>query len=156
MNFDLTDEQRLIRDTVRDFARNEVAPVAEAPKEARQSQAGRRHPTVSTGSSNTSLAQAVSSRNDLQQLQLNQMHQFEVRGRFGFLFWSALIRTLYWALVAMVGLVHACLIEWGSESTVETWRGAWVAVAHWALFAVGAAAVIVALVEFAWLKRSAR
>ena len=29
MNFDLTDEQRLIRDTVRDFARNEVAPVAE-------------------------------------------------------------------------------------------------------------------------------
>jgi alkylation response protein AidB-like acyl-CoA dehydrogenase len=29
MNFDLTDEQRLIRDTVRDFARNEVKPVAE-------------------------------------------------------------------------------------------------------------------------------
>jgi alkylation response protein AidB-like acyl-CoA dehydrogenase len=29
MNFDLTDEQRLLRDTVRDFARNEVAPVAE-------------------------------------------------------------------------------------------------------------------------------
>jgi short/branched chain acyl-CoA dehydrogenase len=29
MNFDLTDEQRLIRDTVRDFARNEVAPAAE-------------------------------------------------------------------------------------------------------------------------------
>src|SRR5687767_14331636 len=29
MNFSLTDEQRLIRDTVRDFARNEVAPVAE-------------------------------------------------------------------------------------------------------------------------------
>jgi len=29
MNFDLSDEQRLIRDTVRDFARNEVAPVAE-------------------------------------------------------------------------------------------------------------------------------
>jgi len=29
MDFDLTDEQRLIRDTVRDFARNEVAPVAE-------------------------------------------------------------------------------------------------------------------------------
>jgi len=29
MNFDLTDEQRLIRDTVRDFARNEVAPVVE-------------------------------------------------------------------------------------------------------------------------------
>ena len=29
MNFDLNDEQRLIRDTVRDFARNEVAPVAE-------------------------------------------------------------------------------------------------------------------------------
>ncbi len=28
MNFDLTDEQRLIRDTVRDFARNEVAPAA--------------------------------------------------------------------------------------------------------------------------------
>ncbi len=29
MDFDLTDEQRLIRDTVRDFARSEVAPVAE-------------------------------------------------------------------------------------------------------------------------------
>ena len=29
MDFDLTDEQRLIRDTVRDFARNEVKPVAE-------------------------------------------------------------------------------------------------------------------------------
>src|SRR5829696_8452274 len=29
MDFSLTDEQRLIRDTVRDFARNEVAPVAE-------------------------------------------------------------------------------------------------------------------------------
>src|SRR5437660_9507912 len=29
MNFDLTDEQRLLRDTVRDFARSEVAPVAE-------------------------------------------------------------------------------------------------------------------------------
>jgi short-chain 2-methylacyl-CoA dehydrogenase len=29
MNFSLTDEQRMIRDTVRDFARNEVAPVAE-------------------------------------------------------------------------------------------------------------------------------
>ncbi|MBS1843672.1 MAG: acyl-CoA dehydrogenase family protein [Actinobacteria bacterium] len=29
MNFDLSDEQRLIRDTVRDFARAEVAPVAE-------------------------------------------------------------------------------------------------------------------------------
>ncbi len=29
MNFDLSDEQRLIRDTVRDFARNEVAPLAE-------------------------------------------------------------------------------------------------------------------------------
>jgi short/branched chain acyl-CoA dehydrogenase len=29
LNFDLTDEQRLLRDTVRDFARNEVAPVAE-------------------------------------------------------------------------------------------------------------------------------
>jgi short-chain 2-methylacyl-CoA dehydrogenase len=29
MNFDLTDEQRLLRDTVRDFARKEVAPVAE-------------------------------------------------------------------------------------------------------------------------------
>jgi alkylation response protein AidB-like acyl-CoA dehydrogenase len=29
MNFSLTDEQRLLRDTVRDFARNEVAPVAE-------------------------------------------------------------------------------------------------------------------------------
>src|SRR5215470_1223303 len=28
MNFELTDEQRLLRDTVRDFARNEVAPVA--------------------------------------------------------------------------------------------------------------------------------
>jgi short-chain 2-methylacyl-CoA dehydrogenase len=29
VNFDLTDEQRLLRDTVRDFARREVAPVAE-------------------------------------------------------------------------------------------------------------------------------
>jgi short-chain 2-methylacyl-CoA dehydrogenase len=29
MDFELTDEQRLLRDTVRDFARNEVAPVAE-------------------------------------------------------------------------------------------------------------------------------
>jgi short/branched chain acyl-CoA dehydrogenase len=29
MDFDFTDEQRLLRDTVRDFARNEVAPVAE-------------------------------------------------------------------------------------------------------------------------------
>jgi short/branched chain acyl-CoA dehydrogenase len=29
MNFELTDEQRLIRDTVREFARQEVAPVAE-------------------------------------------------------------------------------------------------------------------------------
>jgi short-chain 2-methylacyl-CoA dehydrogenase len=29
MNFDLTDEQRLLRDTVRDFARQEIAPVAE-------------------------------------------------------------------------------------------------------------------------------
>ena len=29
MDFDLSDEQRLIRDTVRDFARSEVAPVAE-------------------------------------------------------------------------------------------------------------------------------
>jgi short-chain 2-methylacyl-CoA dehydrogenase len=29
MDFDLTDEQRLLRDTVRDFARNEVEPVAE-------------------------------------------------------------------------------------------------------------------------------
>jgi short-chain 2-methylacyl-CoA dehydrogenase len=29
MNFDLSAEQKLIRDTVRDFARNEVAPVAE-------------------------------------------------------------------------------------------------------------------------------
>jgi alkylation response protein AidB-like acyl-CoA dehydrogenase len=29
MNFDLSDEQRLLRDTVRDFARQEVAPVAE-------------------------------------------------------------------------------------------------------------------------------
>ena len=29
MEFGLTDEQRLLRDTVRDFARNEVAPVAE-------------------------------------------------------------------------------------------------------------------------------
>ena len=29
MDFDLNDEQRLLRDTVRDFARNEVAPVAE-------------------------------------------------------------------------------------------------------------------------------
>src|SRR4051812_46360502 len=29
MDFDLTDEQRLLRDTVRDFARQEVGPVAE-------------------------------------------------------------------------------------------------------------------------------
>src|SRR5215467_4903023 len=29
MNFELTDEQRLLRETVRDFARQEVAPVAE-------------------------------------------------------------------------------------------------------------------------------
>src|SRR4051794_22725654 len=29
MDFDLTDEQRLLRDTVRDFARQEVKPVAE-------------------------------------------------------------------------------------------------------------------------------
>jgi short-chain 2-methylacyl-CoA dehydrogenase len=29
VNFELSDEQRLLRDTVRDFARNEVAPVAE-------------------------------------------------------------------------------------------------------------------------------
>ena len=29
MDFNLTDEQKLLRDTVRDFARNEVAPVAE-------------------------------------------------------------------------------------------------------------------------------
>ena len=29
MNFDLSDEQRMLRDTVRDFARREVAPVAE-------------------------------------------------------------------------------------------------------------------------------
>ena len=29
MDFDLTDEQRLLRDTVREFARQEVAPVAE-------------------------------------------------------------------------------------------------------------------------------
>ena len=29
MNFDLSDEQRLLRETVRDFARNEVAPIAE-------------------------------------------------------------------------------------------------------------------------------
>ena len=29
MDFELTDEQRLLRDTVRDFARNEVAPAAE-------------------------------------------------------------------------------------------------------------------------------
>jgi short-chain 2-methylacyl-CoA dehydrogenase len=29
MDFDFTDEQRLLRDTVRDFARNEVAPAAE-------------------------------------------------------------------------------------------------------------------------------
>lgn len=29
MNFELSDEQRLLRDTVREFARNEVAPVAE-------------------------------------------------------------------------------------------------------------------------------
>ena len=29
MDFELSDEQRLLRDTVRDFARGEVAPVAE-------------------------------------------------------------------------------------------------------------------------------
>jgi alkylation response protein AidB-like acyl-CoA dehydrogenase len=29
MLFDLSDDHRLIRDTVREFARNEVAPVAE-------------------------------------------------------------------------------------------------------------------------------
>ena len=29
MDFDLTDEQRLLRDTVRDFARQEIAPIAE-------------------------------------------------------------------------------------------------------------------------------
>src|SRR6478736_2112097 len=29
MDFELSDEQRLLRDTVRDFARQEVAPVAE-------------------------------------------------------------------------------------------------------------------------------
>ena len=29
MDFSLSDEQRLIRDTVRDFARNEVKPIAE-------------------------------------------------------------------------------------------------------------------------------
>src|SRR3954447_12620193 len=29
MDFELTDEQRLLRDTVRDFARQEVAPAAE-------------------------------------------------------------------------------------------------------------------------------
>ena len=29
MNFELSDEQRLLRETVRDFARQEVAPVAE-------------------------------------------------------------------------------------------------------------------------------
>ena len=29
MDFDLTDEQRLLRDTVRDFADQEVRPVAE-------------------------------------------------------------------------------------------------------------------------------
>jgi short/branched chain acyl-CoA dehydrogenase len=29
VDFELTDEQRLLRDTVRDFARQEVAPVAE-------------------------------------------------------------------------------------------------------------------------------
>ena len=29
MNFELSDEQKLLRDTVRDFARAEVAPVAE-------------------------------------------------------------------------------------------------------------------------------
>ena len=29
MDFQLSDEQRLLHDTVRDFARNEVAPVAE-------------------------------------------------------------------------------------------------------------------------------
>src|SRR5918999_3927558 len=29
MDFELSDEKRLLRDTVRDFARNEVAPVAE-------------------------------------------------------------------------------------------------------------------------------
>ena len=30
MNFELSDEQRLLRDTVRDFARNEVAQAHEA------------------------------------------------------------------------------------------------------------------------------
>ena len=34
MNFDLTDEQRQVRDTVRDFARNEVAPRAAAYDES--------------------------------------------------------------------------------------------------------------------------
>ncbi len=29
MDFELSDEQKLLRDTVRDFARQEVAPVAE-------------------------------------------------------------------------------------------------------------------------------
>ena len=29
MDFELSDEQRLLRETVRDFARQEVAPVAE-------------------------------------------------------------------------------------------------------------------------------
>src|SRR6187455_942453 len=29
MDFELTDEQRLLRDTVRDFAQNEIRPVAE-------------------------------------------------------------------------------------------------------------------------------
>jgi alkylation response protein AidB-like acyl-CoA dehydrogenase len=36
MDFDLSDEQRLLRDTVRDFARNEVAPQAAALDEAKR------------------------------------------------------------------------------------------------------------------------
>ncbi|MEZ5154741.1 MAG: acyl-CoA dehydrogenase family protein [Solirubrobacterales bacterium] len=36
MNFDLSDEQRLLRDTVRDFARNEVAPRAAELDERKQ------------------------------------------------------------------------------------------------------------------------
>jgi alkylation response protein AidB-like acyl-CoA dehydrogenase len=36
MNFDLSDEQRLLRDTVRDFARNEVAPRAAELDEQKQ------------------------------------------------------------------------------------------------------------------------
>jgi alkylation response protein AidB-like acyl-CoA dehydrogenase len=36
MDFELSDEQRLLRDTVRDFARNEVAPRAAALDEAKQ------------------------------------------------------------------------------------------------------------------------